>query len=161
MLMSCSESARSFSLTVEGSGFRAVAGVVWSDGRTGVQCMDEFQHFCWWWGSVQPPSKLHHVRGRSVSSHTQGRSSALHHFSKWLCSKKSHWNSYTHIHSTYSACLVKGDNFLQAANLGLLSPHHETECVWSQSLLFDGLQTIPACISSHRICWKIESSSCC
>lgn len=132
LMQSCSEWAGSLSLTVDGSEFRAVAGVVWSDGRTGVQCMDEFQHFCWWWGSVQSPSKLHHIRGRSVSSHTQGRISALHHFSNWLRSKKITLKLW-HIHSTYSARLVKGDNFLQAANLGLLSPHRESECVWSQA----------------------------
>lgn len=99
LMQSCSEWAGSLSLTVDGSGFRAVAGVVWSDGRTGVQCMDEFQHFCWWWGSVQSPSKLHHIRGRSVSSHTQGRISALHHFSNWLRSKKitlKLWHIHTH-----------------------------------------------------------------
>lgn len=88
LIQSCSEWPCSLSLSVDGSWFRALVGVVWSESRTWVQCMDEFQHFCWWWGSVQSPSKLHRVRGRSVSSHTQGRSAALHHFSNRLPFKK-------------------------------------------------------------------------
>lgn len=88
LIQSGSEWPCSLSLSVDGSRFRALVGVVWSEGRTRVQCMDEFQHFCWWWGSVQSPSKLHHPRGRSVSSHTQRRIAALHHFSNWLRSKK-------------------------------------------------------------------------
>ncbi len=93
-------------------------------------------------GSVQSPSKLHHVRGRSVSSHTQGRSAALHHFSNRLRSKKITLkliNTPTCMHTHRVITFCERRQLPSSCKLGLLSPHHETECVWSQSLLFVGL----------------------